>query len=362
MNPLNVKAGQLSYPIYFCDSYSNLQNAVKSAGLSLNRCVIITDSNVSSIYLAQVTKTLKSIFTDVFSISFPAGEESKNLDTVKDFYAFFTEKMLDRKSVIFALGGGVTGDMAGFAAATFMRGIPYVQLPTSLLAQVDSSVGGKVGVDFMGNKNFVGAFYQPRLVYINYTALLTLPYEQILSGMGEVIKHGLIQNEDYYRFIIKNVNQIIKKDTAVLREIIKGSCEIKSFVVERDERELGLREILNFGHTFGHAFESLSNFTELHGIAVATGVRAALYLSCKMGNIEYEVLSEYENLLKQLNYKPLNLDVSADAIYKQMLADKKTKNGRLNFVLLKNTGNAYTEIEVPKDMVMEAILYMNKSF
>lgn len=358
MNILTVMSKQFAYPIYFDSSYENLKNAVKYAGFSDGKAVVITDSNISKIYLDDVLKNLNESFSEVHSLEYPAGEQNKNLDQIRSFYSFFVKKNLDRKSVVFALGGGVTGDMTGFAAATFMRGLPFVQLPTSLLSQVDSSVGGKVGVDFMSHKNFIGAFYQPRFVYINYKTLDTLPPEQFTSGLGEVIKNGLIRDEAYYRYIQDNTQKILNKDSETLIELIEGSCKIKARVVELDEREENMREILNFGHTFGHAIESLSNFTELHGHCVAHGVRGGLYLSHALGRILENSLTEYDNLLKSFGFPQLNVNFSAEEIYNQMLSDKKTRNNNLHLIALDGIGNAYIETEAPKEHVIKAIEYI----
>lgn len=358
MNILTVMAKQLAYPIYFDNSYDNLRNAVKYAGLANRKAVVLTDSNVEDIYLKDVLSQLEDSFSEIYFHSFPSGEQNKNLDIIKSFYGFFTEKNLDRQSVVLALGGGVTGDMAGFAAATYMRGIPFVQLPTTLLSQVDSSVGGKVGVDFLGNKNFIGAFYQPRFVYINLKTIESLPPEQFTSGMGEVIKHGLIRDISYYRYILDNTEKILNKNPDTLEKLIEGSCRIKAEVVEFDEREENLRQILNFGHTYGHAIESLSNFTELHGHCVAHGMRGGLHLSLALGNISQETLKEYDSLLNTFSFPPLKAKYSVEEIYTQMLSDKKTKNDRLNLVALDKVGNAYVEIEAPKEYVMSSIDYI----
>lgn len=360
MNILTVMAKQLAYPIYFDNSYDNLRNAVKYAGLANRKAVILTDSNVEEIYLREALGQLKDSFSDIYFHSFPAGEQNKNLDTIKSFYGFFSEKNLDRQSVVLALGGGVTGDMAGFAAATYMRGIGFVQLPTTLLSQVDSSVGGKVGVDFLGNKNFIGAFYQPRFVYINSKTIESLPPEQFTSGLGEVIKHGLIRDISYYKYILDNTEQILNKNSDTLEKLVEGSCRIKAEVVELDEREESLRQILNFGHTYGHAIESLSNFTELHGHCVAHGMRGGLHLSFSLGNISKVTLREYDSLLKSLGFPQLKVQYSADEIYAQMLSDKKTKNDRLNLVALDKVGNAYVVSEAPKEYIMKSIDYILK--
>ncbi len=268
------------------------------------------------------------------------------------------EKHLDRNSLILALGGGVTGDMAGFAAATYMRGIPFVQIPTTLLSQVDSSVGGKVGVDFLQNKNMIGAFYQPVFVYINLDTLKTLPKEQLSSGVGEVIKHGLILDKSYFDFVESSSELFFKLDLGVLERIIRRSCELKGSVVSQDEKEAGLREILNFGHTLGHAIETLFDFKLFHGQCVSIGMVGASYLSYINGFISKELLRRIENTLVSYDL-PIRLDgLDKEDIYNQMLLDKKTKNNVINFVLLSSIGKAVRISNITKEQIFSAISYI----
>lgn len=329
-----------SYPIYIEKSFENLPYAFKIAGLTGRKICIVTDSRVEGFYLSEVKEKLSSCGV-VFDYTFPEGEESKNLQCIQDIYRFFMEIKMDRKSVVVALGGGVAGDMAGFAAATYMRGIPFVQLPTSLLSQVDSSVGGKVGVDFMQKKNLIGAFYQPILVYANINTLRTLPAEQFASGMGEVIKHGLIQDKLYYNFILNNKEEIARLEENHMERLLDGSCRIKASVVETDEKEQGLRAILNFGHTFGHAVETLSHFTLPHGACVAVGMSAALYLSEKRGNIIAEESEQARELFSFFHLPIKAPDYGCEAVFELMRADKKTKNDVIELILLNKIGEAY---------------------
>lgn len=358
MKRLEVDTVTNLYPIYIENDFSGLGTAFTAAGLTGCRVVIVTDSNVARLYLQQVMESLSEVCTSVSHTVFPAGEENKNLDTVRDFYQFFVEKELDRSSVVVALGGGVTGDMAGFAAATYLRGISYVQAPTTLLSQVDSSVGGKVGVDFAGNKNFVGAFYQPRLVYMNISTLSTLDASEISAGMGEVVKHGFIKSEPYYRFVADNIDKIKALEPDVIAEMVYGSCKIKAEVVSLDEKESGLREILNFGHTFGHAVESMSDFSILHGHCVGHGMRAALYLSNKKGYISTNELRKAVGLLDNFGMPSGLPGYNPEQLLKQMRYDKKTRNGKLRLVLLDKMGSAYTNDEISDGDILEACGYM----
>lgn len=353
MNDIFVKTDAKEYPIHIEQSFDGLLTAIKAAGLDNRKLCIVTDSNVSQLYLDSFKKLFLG---DVPAFIFEAGEDSKNLTTITECYEFFINNRLDRKSVVLALGGGVTGDMAGFAAATFMRGISFVQIPTTLLSMVDSSVGGKVGVDFLGGKNLIGAFYQPDFVYINTSTLKTLPPCQFASGMAEAVKHGFIRSSSYLYMITENRQAIKSLDENALKELILGSCKIKADVVSQDEKESGLREILNFGHTFGHAVETLLSFTLSHGECVSLGMVCALYLSLKKGNISYEDFENARNTLKFFDL-PIKIEgLNPDDIYNQMFLDKKTKNNKLSLVLLSKIGSAYTTSDCGGREILDAII------
>lgn len=358
MKILNVDTGTKKYPIYIDSTYDGLLQAFKDAELTGRKACIITDSNVAPLYLDKIVEILGDDFADLSYYVFEAGEKHKNINTICDFYKFFVEKQLDRKSILIALGGGVVGDMCGFAAATYMRGIPFVQIPTTLLSQVDSSVGGKTGIDFMDNKNMVGAFYQPEFVYINSKSLNTLPYREVAAGIAEAVKYGYIIDDKFLDYFDDNRDKIKNLEPENINEVIYKSCEAKAYVVSKDEKENGLRAILNFGHTFGHSVETLSNFSMLHGECVSVGMVAALYFSCKKGFTSLEDLKKAENLLKFFDL-PVHIDgFSSDEIYNQMFYDKKTKSGKLNIVALKKIGEAYIEKNANADEVRQAIDYI----
>lgn len=355
MSILQVNAKSKKYPIYIEKSFNKLKSAFENAGLGHKKILVITDTNVEKLYLDAVLNELKEISQSISHYAFKAGEENKNIETMQDLYKACMDNMLDRKSLIVALGGGVCGDMAGFAAATYMRGIKFVQIPTTLLAQVDSSVGGKTGIDFLGGKNIIGAFYQPEFVYVNVNTLKTLPKDEIISGMGEVIKHGLIKDVSYFEYICKNKEKIKVLEEDAMIHIVEGSCKIKSEVVSADEQERGIREILNFGHTFGHAVESVSNFSIPHGKAVGLGMICALDLSEKYGNIGSE---EKERIKLLLDYfeMPLKIeDLDKNKIYSQMFYDKKIKDGKLTFIILKNIGTAIADNTINEDEIKKAL-------
>lgn len=359
MRELFIETPIIKYPIYVNNSFDGLLDAFEKAGLSGRKLCIITESNVEKLYLNEIVNILSSEY-EVCFYSFKAGEKSKNLDTISDFYDYFVEQKLDRKSVLVALGGGVTGDMTGFAAATYMRGIPFVQIPTTLLAQVDSSVGGKTGVDFKGNKNMVGAFYQPHFVYINSKTLNTLPPREYSAGIAEAVKYGYIINKDFLKFCFDNKEALKNLDEQAVEQLIYTSCQAKAYVVGQDEKEKGLREILNFGHTFGHAIETLSGFKLLHGECVAIGMVSALYLTAFLGKAEPQDVKDMEEFLAYFDLPVRVADFDTEDIYNQMFYDKKTKNGVLNIVLLEKIGQAYTENSLDGDIIKKAIEYLKE--
>ena len=249
------------YDIAIQSGFEGLKPHFEQLKVTGKKLCIVTDSNVGPLYAKEVQDILLQTGNQVFVYTFPAGEENKNLDVVEDVYEFLIQNHFDRTDMLVALGGGVVGDLTGFTAATYLRGIAFIQVPTSLLAMVDSSIGGKTGVDFRAYKNMVGAFYQPKLVYMNIKVLDTLSVRLFHSGFGEIIKHGLIKDMSYYDFICRNKEQILAHEEKAIAEMVYGSCVIKKNVVEMDPTEKGERALLNFGHTLGHAIEKLSNFS-----------------------------------------------------------------------------------------------------
>ena len=277
--------GKTIYDIVQEDSFDALAKEISALGTEKKKICIIADSNVSDLYLDEVTKILSGCCREVTSYVFPAGEENKNLKTVQGTYEHLILNHYDRKDLLVALGGGVTGDLCGFVAATYLRGVDFVQIPTTLLSQVDSGIGGKTGVDFDSYKNMVGAFHMPKLVYTKVSVLRTLPDDQFSGGMGEVIKHGLILDKEYFDCIPASRAKILAKDADTLKLLIQGSDFIKREVVEIDPTEQNERATLNFGHTLGHAIEKLKNFTMLHGHCVGLGGVAAARISCLKGTL-----------------------------------------------------------------------------
>ncbi|MDD6183702.1 MAG: 3-dehydroquinate synthase, partial [Lachnospiraceae bacterium] len=348
------------YDISLESGWAHLAKICEHLETGKKRICIVSDSNVSKYHMEALLEFLKDYCSVVETFTFPAGEEHKQLSVIMELYAYLIESKFDRNDLLFALGGGVVGDMTGFAAATFLRGISFVQVPTSLLAMVDSSIGGKTGVDFSQYKNMVGAFNQPKLVYMNLDSLRSLPQEQFASGMGEVIKHGLIKDASYFQFLLDDKEAILDLEQDNLFRMVAGSCKIKREVVQNDPKEQGERALLNFGHTIGHAVEKLSDFSLSHGACVALGMVAASYISHKIGNISSQELDLIEKTISGYQL-PIHLEhprMSAEEILAATKSDKKMSDGRVKFILLKNIGTAYISHEVDDSMLLSGINYI----
>lgn len=343
------------YNIYIDQSFDELAAKLSELYPDKVKACIVTDSNIEPLYLDEVKESIKSVFSEVHQFVFEAGEQSKNLDTIAEAYEGLTEHRFNRKDVLIALGGGVTGDMTGFIAATYMRGIDFVQVPTTLLSQVDSSIGGKTGVDFKQYKNMVGAFKMPRLVFINTSTLNTLPDLQFASGMAEVLKAGLLKDGNFYEWTINNFLEINEKNPEILTNMIRRSIEIKKIIVEKDPFELGDRALLNLGHTAGHAIEKYMDFKMSHGECVALGTIIAAYISYKREMISTEDFYEIRDMFVPFNL-PISLDeIDADEIVRLTKSDKKAETGFVKFILLKKIGKAVIVKDVTDDEIREAV-------
>lgn len=356
---ITVKQNQQPiYDIVIEQSYDKLAEELKKIGAAGKKLCIVTDSNVAPLYCAQVKAVLETVASKVTVFEFPAGEESKTLDTVKNIYTHLIEEHFERKDILVALGGGVTGDMTGYTAATYLRGIDFIQIPTSLLAQVDSSIGGKTGVDFDQYKNMVGAFRMPKLVYMNLSTLNTLPDEQFASGMAEVLKSGLIKDGEYYEWVITNLSEIMEKDSATMEQLVDGSCNIKRIVVEKDPTEQGERALLNLGHTIGHAIEKLKNFKLLHGECVALGTIAAAHISWKRDLLTTEEFFEIRDMMVGFDL-PISLDdLTPEEIIQATKLDKKMEQGTVKFILLNSIGKAFVTKDVTDEEMEAAINFL----
>jgi 3-dehydroquinate synthase len=327
----------------------------KCARLKLGqRCAVITDSNVGKHFAKAALKSLSASGFEPVLISVPAGEKSKRLAVVEKCYDQLAAHRLERKSFIVALGGGVVGDLAGFVAATYLRGIPFVQVPTTLLAQVDSSVGGKTGVNLKAGKNLVGAFYQPQLVLCDLDTLKTLPKREFISGLAEVIKYGVIYDTILFAQLERNLPKLLQRDAATLAAVIARCCEIKADVVGQDETESGLRAILNFGHTIGHAIENSSGYGKfLHGEAIAIGQVAATRLSQKILGLPSGDAERIEKLFVCAGL-PVKIRLNAalrKKLFAAMLLDKKVSGGEVKFVLAKKIGRVEFGCKVPAETI-----------
>jgi len=352
-----VKLGPRSYPIYIGSGL------VKSAGKFLREtargtaAAVVTNAKVDRLYGAQCVSSLRKSGFRTVTITLPDGEKYKTLDHVKKIYDELIKNRFDRADTIVALGGGVTGDMAGFAAATYMRGIDFVQVPTTLLAQVDSSVGGKTGVDYPGGKNIIGSFHQPKLVLADISTLLTLSAREFRCGIAEVIKYGIISSAPLFNYLEKSVNKITARKKEALEKIIADSCRIKAGIVEKDERESGVRAVLNMGHTFGHAIETALGFRKLkHGEAVAIGLVMASRLSYSLGLLKAEAVNRVSRLVAEFGLPtspPRSLD--PEDIIKGMSHDKKRVSGKHRFIVFDRIGRASIRSDLTKNEILNVL-------
>ena len=358
MRIVQVPLGSRSYTIKVGGGLLSRLGA-ECAQLKLGqRCAVITDSNVGKKFAKAALKSLSASGFQPVLITVPAGEKSKRIAVVEKCYDQLAAHRLERKSFIVALGGGVVGDLAGFVAATYLRGIPFVQVPTTLLAQVDSSVGGKTGVNLKAGKNLVGAFYQPRLVLCDLDALKTLPKREYISGLAEVIKYGVIYDAILFTQLERNLPKLLQRDAATLAAVVARCCEIKADVVGQDETESGLRAILNFGHTIGHAIENSSGYGKfLHGEAIAIGQVAAARLSHKILGLPS---GDVERIIKLFVHAGLPVKIKLSAaprkkLFAAMKLDKKVSGGEVKFVLANRIGKVVWGQKVSPGLVNEVL-------
>ncbi|MCC8104286.1 MAG: 3-dehydroquinate synthase [Clostridiales bacterium] len=355
--------GNAPYQICLQDSFRKLSTYLDAVGCAGHRVCVVTDSNVAPIYLQEVLQSVRMCTDTVLSYELPAGEANKTLDHVRELYEVLIQAGFDRHDYLLALGGGVVGDLTGFAAATYLRGIRFIQVPTTLLSQIDSSIGGKTGVDFDCYKNMVGAFHQPVLVYVNIKTLHTLPDDQFASGMGELLKHGLILDADYYEWVIDHMSEIEERKFSVLLIMVARSCELKQSVVEKDPKETtGDRALLNFGHTLGHAIEKLKNFELLHGQCVVLGTIAAAYISWQRGMIDEDEFYEIRDMNVGFGL-PISFEgPTAEEIVAASKKDKKMDSGKIRFVLLDKIGHAVVVPDVSDEEMEEALNFIRYAY
>ncbi|MFA0810308.1 3-dehydroquinate synthase [Microbulbifer epialgicus] len=355
MHCLNVELGERSYPIIIGSKLLGDSQYLLPYIRGQQIC-IVTNETVAPLYLQQLLKGLSS-FDKVDVVELPDGESFKTLDTLNRIFDTLLEQRHNRTTTLIALGGGVVGDMCGFAAACYQRGVDFIQVPTTLLAQVDSSVGGKTGVNHPLGKNMIGAFYQPRLVLADMDTLTTLPDREFSAGIAEVIKYGLICDEPFFSWIEKNIDALLSRNPQALAYAVDRCCRDKAEVVASDEREAGGRAILNFGHTFGHAIEAVQGYGRwLHGEAVAAGMMMALELSRLQGDVDDDLLVRVRSLLTKAQLPQQSpADMTVDHFLQAMRVDKKVVDGKLRLVLLRALGDAKVVDDTPREKVIEAL-------
>ncbi len=357
MAEIRVELGERSYRIVIGSGIlGKIGEQARDFGFS-KRIGLVSNPVVHRLYGKAVEDSLRDAGFDVITILVPDGEEYKSLTWASSIYGELLKHRLDRASALIALGGGVIGDITGFVASTYMRGISFLQVPTTLLAQVDSSVGGKTGVNHPLGKNMIGTFYQPRLVWADIDTMKTLPRRELLAGMAEVIKYGIIRDEDFFAFLEKSWDSILDLEPSSLIHIIRRSCEIKADVVSKDERESGLRAILNYGHTIGHAVETVTGYTAyLHGEAVAIGMSIEARLSVLLNLAVNTDVERIKSLLSLYNLPyELPAGISKDSLLSAMKIDKKALAGEMRFVLPEKIGAMRVE-EVSADKVSEVLM------
>jgi 3-dehydroquinate synthase len=355
MQTLTVDLGDRSYLIHIGPGLL-AQSDLIVPHLLQKRVMVVTNTTVAPLYLAQLTATLESAGVKVATVVLPDGEAYKNWETLNLIFDALLIDRAERKTTLIALGGGVIGDMTGFAAACYQRGVPFVQIPTTLLSQVDSSVGGKTGINHPLGKNMIGAFYQPKVVLADTDTLKTLPARELSAGLAEVIKYGLIWDADFLAWLEANMDKLRALDATAIAHAIYRSCEIKAQVVAQDEREGGIRAILNLGHTFGHAIETGMGYGNwLHGEAVAAGMVMAAQTSQRMGWISEADVARTRSLIRAAGLPDVAPDLGVDTWLEYMGHDKKVEGGKMRFVLLKKLGEAVITGDVPRD-VLTAVL------
>ncbi len=355
MQTLTVGLEERSYPIHIGTGLLANEELL-SAYLPGKRAAIVTNITVAPLYLARLRETLHKLGVQSVEIILQDGEVYKTTETLQLIYDALLTHRCERSTPLIALGGGVIGDMTGFAAASYLRGVPFIQIPTTLLSQVDSSVGGKTGINHPLGKNMIGAFYQPQLVLADISTLNTLPDTELSAGLAEVIKYGLIRDLPFLEWLELNMDKLLARDIEALQYAVLRSCQNKAEVVARDERESGERALLNLGHTFGHAIESGMGYGNwLHGEAVAAGTMMAADLSQRLGWISEQDVDRIRNLFVRARLPVIAPDLGVEKYLNYMGHDKKVEGGKLRFVLLKSMGEAELVSNVPSELLLQTL-------
>ena len=365
ISKLIIKSSSGKYPIFIGSNIiSNISKLIFNNSINFEKCLLVVDKNVPKKFISEIKKSLKNKKLFIFLIT--ANEKNKNQKTTNLILQILLDKNFSREDCLIAVGGGITGDVSGFAASLFKRGLKFINIPTTLLSQVDSSIGGKTGINTNQGKNLIGSFYQPRLVISDTNFLKTLSKREVICGYGEILKHAIISNKVFYNFLNKNFFNIIKLKSPFIDKAIYESCKIKKIVVEKDEKENGMRKILNFGHTLGHAIESYylthpEKKRLLHGEAIAIGMVMEAYLGvscCSFSNVAAE---EIKKTFAQF-YPPVEIDAQdREGILELLRHDKKNKAGRVNFVLLKSIGVPEIDVKVPQELFTQAFEFYGNS-
>ncbi len=355
MKKIDIKLPQAGYSVMIGKNiFTGIEGILKKNNIP-RKLLVVTDKNVLKLHRKRADYLIKSKYYSIIMFELDAKEKNKNLKSIEKIYTILQKNNFGRDSAIVALGGGITGDIAGFAASTYMRGIKYVQIPTTLLAAVDSSVGGKTGVNFNKAKNFIGSFYQPELVVIDPAFFPTLHKEEIICGLGEMIKTAYLTDDQFCESLSSSMRNILKKDFSKAESLINDNVKFKASVVVMDEKESGLRKILNFGHTFAHALETESGFKVKHGQAVIFGIVCAHFLSYHNGFFARKDLEASLLLIDKVKGFVSYPAVNPIDIYNVMLSDKKNRNGRIKFIVIKNAGKVFIDFEAGKEKAVKAI-------
>lgn len=357
MKIINVKLSQCEYDIFINDNGFNFE-ALQSK-LCNRKIAIISNDVVAPLYLESVKSALSEYNSEIFSHILPDGEQHKNHQSWQSILDFLADNNFNRSDLLISLGGGVICDMTGFAAASWMRGIDFIQIPTSLLAQVDASVGGKTGINHQLGKNLIGAFHQPKAVIINTATLMTLPNREFKSGLSEAIKYGFINQPDFIQWMNANSNGIKQLNLTLISELISQCCQFKAEIVQQDEKESGIRALLNLGHTFGHAIETITQYKQYsHGEAVAIGMVMAAELSVILELADKNLRKELENHLQEFNlHTKLSKDIKAESLIELMRLDKKVINHKHRLILMKSVGKAFIQNNVCEKELLKAITH-----
>ncbi len=352
---LNVALGERSYPIHIGVGVM-AQDDLILPHIRQKKVVVVTNTTVAPLYLDRLQSTLKKGGISVLPVILPDGEQFKTWETLNLVFDAMLGARCERGTTLIALGGGVIGDMGGFAAACYQRGMPFIQVPTTLLSQVDSSVGGKTAINHPLGKNMIGAFYQPKLVITDLSTLDTLPDRELKAGLAEVIKYGLIRDPEFFLWLEDNIDKLLERDKSALSYAVHRSCANKAEVVAADEKESGERALLNLGHTFGHAIETGMGYGEwLHGEAIAAGTLIAAELSCRLGWLDAEAVTQIEKIFLRAGLPVYGPQLGAGKYLDLMSHDKKVQDGRLRLVLLRGVGEAVVAEQATVEQITAAI-------